>query len=177
MMTEQPEQVDDCPFCDRIARLDYVHEYVGVVTIPPLNPVTKGHLLFVPSTHHEHGTAAAPVQVANAMNAAAHWAYEQGIDANLITNIGRLATQSVPHIHVHFVPRRRDDGLPLPWTPQQRDSIIAPGSNRDIDDVIEFVETRTSRMSPTIRRVLANRLNVEPTADELHRASTELYGE
>ncbi|MEU3978362.1 HIT family protein [Streptomyces bacillaris] len=38
--------------------------------------------------------------------------------ANLITSKGAEATQSVYHLHVHIVPRRDGDNLPLPWTPQ-----------------------------------------------------------
>lgn len=56
-------------------------------------------------------------------------------------------------------------------------SIITPNSNRDIDDIIRYVEQRTTgNMSPTIKRVLANRLNIEPTAAELEQAHEELYG-
>jgi len=36
---------------------------------------------------------------------------------NVITSVGREATQSVFHLHVHVVPRREGDGLALPWTP------------------------------------------------------------
>jgi histidine triad (HIT) family protein len=38
--------------------------------------------------------------------------------ANIITSIGRVATQSVFHLHVHIVPRHEGDGLCLPWTGQ-----------------------------------------------------------
>jgi histidine triad (HIT) family protein len=38
-------------------------------------------------------------------------------DYNLITSGGREATQTVMHAHVHYVPRRRGDGLKLPWSP------------------------------------------------------------
>ena len=34
---------------------------------------------------------------------------------NLITSKGREATQSVFHMHLHLVPRAKDDGLALPW--------------------------------------------------------------
>lgn len=39
-------------------------------------------------------------------------------DFNLITSSGRWATQTVKHLHIHYVPRRKDDGLTLPWTGQ-----------------------------------------------------------
>ena len=34
---------------------------------------------------------------------------------NLITSAGRTATQSVFHLHIHYVPRAYRDGLALPW--------------------------------------------------------------
>jgi histidine triad (HIT) family protein len=39
-----------------------------------------------------------------------------GIDCNIITSVGSAATQTVRHLHVHVVPRRRGDGLQLPWS-------------------------------------------------------------
>jgi histidine triad (HIT) family protein len=36
---------------------------------------------------------------------------------NVITSRGRVATQSVFHLHLHLVPRAEGDGLALPWEP------------------------------------------------------------
>ncbi len=38
---------------------------------------------------------------------------------NIITSLGREATQTVNHLHIHVVPRERNDGLRLPWTDQK----------------------------------------------------------
>lgn len=38
---------------------------------------------------------------------------------NVITNAGRSAGQSVPHFHIHVIPRYEDDGLKLEFPPQQ----------------------------------------------------------
>ncbi|MDZ4232543.1 MAG: HIT family protein, partial [Dietzia sp.] len=110
--------VGNCPFCDRIARGEYDDaEYLWeVVSFEPLNPVTPGHRLFLPRTHALHP---APDEVGDAMAEAERWAKTQGEDFNLITSSGTAATQTVPHIHIHYVPRRPDDGLPLPWTGQE----------------------------------------------------------
>lgn len=40
-------------------------------------------------------------------------------DFNLILNDGSDAGQTVGHVHVHYVPRRKDDGIVMPWTAQQ----------------------------------------------------------
>ncbi|WP_063023925.1 HIT family protein [Nocardia niwae] len=109
---------EGCPFCERIEDDDFEQEYAAtVVRFEPLNPVTPGHMLFVPTWHAEHPSAEA---VRAAMGYASTYASKQGIDFNLITSSGAAATQTIPHVHVHYVPRRLDDGLALPWTGQKR---------------------------------------------------------
>ncbi|WP_218026980.1 HIT family protein [Nocardia vaccinii] len=105
----------DCPFCQRITLGQYVGRVSGVAWFEPLNPVTPGHMLFVPVWHAEHPSAKA---VRNVMFCAAHYAAGRGEDYNLITSSGSAATQTVPHVHAHYVPRREGDGLHLPWTGQ-----------------------------------------------------------
>ncbi|MGC0144445.1 HIT family protein [Pseudactinotalea sp. Z1732] len=120
--SSRPSVTDDalteCPFCDRIQRGDHRDDCGAptVVHFEPLNPVTPGHMLFVPQWHTKHPDADA---VAEAMRSAVRHAEDRGEDFNLITSSGPAATQTVEHVHVHYVPRRADDGLPLPWTPQQ----------------------------------------------------------
>jgi len=90
----------------------------GVIAVfEPLNPVVPGHLLVVPEKHvrdaGDDPTVAAACMDVAATIAKRYKAY------NLITSAGAPATQTVRHLHVHVVPRRDGDGLPLPWTPQQ----------------------------------------------------------
>lgn len=112
----------DCPFCQRIERGMYKSADIpGSIGTPrtacfePLNPVTPGHMLFLPSAHIEHPSVNA---VGVTMAAAERWGEQQDEPFNLITSSGVVATQSIAHIHVHYVPRREDDGLHLPWTGQ-----------------------------------------------------------
>lgn len=107
-----------CPFCQRIDNRDWEQDYAGTVArFEPLNPVTPGHMLFVPMWHAEHPSAEA---VRACMGYAETFAESQRADFNLITSSGPDATQTVPHVHIHYVPRRADDGLALPWTGQHR---------------------------------------------------------
>lgn len=119
-MTDQPTP---CPFCDLINRnlggdynngITFVYRN-DVARLKPLNPVTPGHILFIPTQHVEHPM---PAAVALAMDSAARYGHVRGDDFNLITSSGSAATQTVPHLHVHYVPRREGDGLHLPWTGQ-----------------------------------------------------------
>ncbi|MGA6208096.1 HIT domain-containing protein [Nocardia testacea] len=112
------ENVDGCPFCQRITEQAYEQRYsYEVVRFEPLRPVTPGHQLFVPTRHAEHPDAEA---VRTASGYAVAYAETQGEPFNLITSAGAEATQTIDHIHIHYVPRRAGDGLALPWTGQQR---------------------------------------------------------
>lgn len=111
---------ETCPFCKpNWPNLDIVtRPSVHVRIINPLNPVTDGHVLVI---HDKHTADAAvdPHTAAVLMNAAAEYVRFHQLQANIITSIGPDATQTVRHTHLHVVPRRLNDDLPLPWTPQQ----------------------------------------------------------
>ncbi len=113
----------DCPFCDFIhgdapkpARYD--DRWDGVVAFEPRNPVAPGHTLFVPRLHVEDATEL-PHVTADTIHAASYWAGDLAKPCNLITSVGREATQTVFHLHIHVVPRKEGDGLALPWTGQK----------------------------------------------------------
>lgn len=107
----------ECVFCQRVEGFNFEASYGGrvVVRFPPLNPVAPGHMLFVPGAHAEHP---APRAVRVAMFYAEQYAQTKRRDYNLITSAGAAATMTIPHVHVHYVPRSHHDGLHLPWTGQ-----------------------------------------------------------
>jgi len=110
----------DCIFC-RIAsgraEATVVRDWDDALAIVPLAPVTDGHLLVLPRTHVPDATSD-PAVTANTMLRAAELAAAIGGALNLITSVGAEATQTVWHLHIHYLPREAGDGLPLPWTPQ-----------------------------------------------------------
>jgi histidine triad (HIT) family protein len=111
----------DCVFCpanwDNLSHIPTARRD-DVAIINPLNPVTKGHVLVIAARHTEN--AAQDYDLAGElMRVAAAYVLGAGIQANIITSIGPDATQTVMHTHLHVVPRRLNDDLPLPWTPQQ----------------------------------------------------------
>ena len=109
---------EDCVFCEKAAAILTEH-YRGdlreVVDFEPLNPVTPGHRLFVP-TVHVVDAADVPEIAGVVMLHAARWARTRGEQFNLITSGGSDASQTVFHLHAHYVPRHASDGLSLPWT-------------------------------------------------------------
>lgn len=112
---------ENCPFCLRIDRKEYTPTDISdVVMFEPLNPVTPGHMLFVPERHTtwDYPAVYAAAAAADCMDIAVDYAKNNLENFNIITSCGAYATQTVPHIHIHLVPRRKDDGLHLPWTGQ-----------------------------------------------------------
>ncbi|HEY0690666.1 MAG TPA: HIT domain-containing protein [Kribbella sp.] len=114
-----------CAFCEIMAGrgpADVVAEWPDALAFKPRNPVTEGHTLVVPRTHVRNATVDPMVAGATMANAARLTrrmiSAEQMSGANIITSVGRVATQSVFHLHLHIVPRRDNDGLHLPWTGQ-----------------------------------------------------------
>lgn len=106
-----------CPFCLRVRNGEFIGGDHRAVIFEPLNPVTPGHLLIVPRTHVKDA-AAAPDITAYTYEVAARAAKELGEQFNLITSAGPSATQSVRHLHIHYIPRKEKDGLLLPWSNQ-----------------------------------------------------------
>lgn len=119
---ERGLQMQQCPFCPEAFDFSGFTEPMAhgprVVSFVPLNPVVDGHRLFVPLAHIAHA-AIDPNITGDVFGAAAEYAARNAESYNLITSGGAPATQTVKHMHVHYVPRAPHDGLPLPWTSQQ----------------------------------------------------------
>lgn len=124
----------DCVFCEIVAGrspADVVFYTPHVIGITPLNPVTEGHVIFIPKKHVDDAitdTAATAIT----MKVASRYGKERASSdsMNLITSVGEEATQSVFHLHIHLVPRRFGDLLSLPWTPSRE----VTSSYRSIDE-------------------------------------------
>lgn len=109
--------IEACVFCKKLADNDIEAFAEGVAMFSPLNPVTPGHKLFVHTKHTKHA-GRNPDITAEVFKQAALYAKAQLLPFNLITSAGELATQTVFHLHVHYVPRTKADGLLLPWSLQ-----------------------------------------------------------
>lgn len=111
--------MSDCVFCrilnDSNEPAEIVWSTVNSIGIVPLNPVTEGHVIIVPNVHVSDALEE-PDVTGTTMHDAAWYAKSEGIGpVNFITSVGREATQSVFHLHIHVVPRAENDGLALPW--------------------------------------------------------------
>lgn len=106
--------VSECIFCAIIrgeSPAALVREWDDAIAIVPLGPVVAGHVLVIPKQHVADFSVDPEVSALTMRRAAEIVPYP----ANVITSLGREATQSVWHLHAHIVPRAEDDGLALPW--------------------------------------------------------------
>jgi len=117
--------VDDCPFCAIAAGGEAQHVAAAdelTVAFLDVRPAFKGHVLVIPRTHHQTLADLPPELVAplfaqvRAVSAAMSAAL--GADGSFV-GVNNTVDQSVPHLHVHVVPRTRRDGKAhrLPQTP------------------------------------------------------------
>ena len=77
-------------------------------------PLFKGHVLVVPRGHAATFLDATPAELDAVFGAAQRVAraLEAGLGADgSFLGVNTKVSQSVPHLHVHVVPRRRKDGL------------------------------------------------------------------
>lgn len=108
---------DICIFC-RIAKKEIpsevLYEDEHSVAFLDIDPLFPGHTLLVPKQHSETLTDLPSVQIAPIFEAAQLLtrAVEAAMDAGgSFLGINNRVSQSVPHLHIHIVPRRRKDGL------------------------------------------------------------------
>lgn len=122
---------NDCIFCNKIQNENVAYLGGDVVYFKPLEPVTKGHLLVVPIKHVKDFTEN-PDLTAETMKQASILAGKMK-NVNVIISKGKWATQTIKHLHIHIVPRRKRDMLPLPWMCKH-----PTGYSKDGYDVCDF---------------------------------------
>jgi histidine triad (HIT) family protein len=107
----------DCAFCAIVAGETEAHvvfEDEATLAFLDNRPLFHGHTLLVPREHHEAiwdlpDELVGPL-FANARMLAVAVREAMGSEGVFIAN-NNVVSQSVPHLHVHVVPRNRKDGL------------------------------------------------------------------
>lgn len=91
-----------------------MEETADTVSFLDTRPVFKGHVLIVPRRHVETLADLSPELVGPVFTAAQRHAAAMttalSADGSFVA-MNNTVSQSVPHLHVHVVPRRRKDGL------------------------------------------------------------------
>jgi histidine triad (HIT) family protein len=114
---------EDCPFCAAAAGAPItpvVYESAEVMALFPQNPAALGHTLLIPKKHvtdllaldqaDARALADAVLRVAEAIRRGLR---PDGL--NIILSVGAAASQTVPHLHTHLVPRWHGDQFGDIW--------------------------------------------------------------
>jgi histidine triad (HIT) family protein len=115
--------VTDCTFCDIAAGADtaagaaganLVYEDPGTVAFLDVRPVFKGHVLVVPREHYVTLADLPADQIAPLFGVVQRISVAVpaalGAQGTFVA-MNNIVSQSVPHLHVHVVPRTKGDGL------------------------------------------------------------------
>lgn len=122
-----------CVFCRIVAGespSEQIHEDALTLAFMDIRPANEGHCLVIPKAHHETvfdtppalfgAVASAAAKVARAVRAVVRPGGLSILQAN-----GALAGQTVPHVHVHVLPRRDGDNLLINWDRERTDPVAA----------------------------------------------------
>lgn len=114
---------EDCIFC-KLANgeipTNSIYEDDDFKVILDASPATKGHALILPKDHfdniYEVDDAIAAKIFPLAKKLATHMTKKLGCDGfNILQNNGEAAGQTVFHLHVHLLPRYKDEKAILEW--------------------------------------------------------------
>ena len=129
--------MSDCVFCKiRDGQIPSIKLYEDARTlcIMDINPLNAGHCLVLTRAHAPTLFDADPADLAAAITTAQRVARAQQTalrpdGLNLLQANGAAAFQSVPHFHLHLIPRWTNDGKGFDWTlvPGDRDQIQKAG--------------------------------------------------
>lgn len=112
-----------CIFCKIVAGqipCFKLFEDEATIAFMDINPVNPGHALAVAKGHWPT-VDVIPAEVLGAVARAAQKVAKavmtelKPVGVNLLQANGEGAGQSVPHLHIHIIPRRKGDGVALNW--------------------------------------------------------------
>lgn len=100
-----------CPFCDREGfASQIIQETAEAFVIHARRPLSRGHILILPKKHHadfitltsDEGSAL--MELVRGFSQVLQRAFSS-TGLNVFSNIGVSAGQTIPHLHIHLVPR------------------------------------------------------------------------
>jgi len=136
-----------CPFCEIAAGREASHvvfEDEHTIAFLDNRPLFHGHSLLIPRAHHET-LADLPAELLAALFANAQLLSRAVPEAmgkpGSFVALNNVVSQSVPHLHVHVVPRKPKDGLRGFFWPRTKYE-----SEREMDAVAKRVRSAVGRL-------------------------------
>ncbi len=122
-MTEEGAKCAFCAIIQGGTKAEIIHETDHLISFLDHRPLFRGHTLLVPKLHVRLLSDLPADRVGEFFTEAQRLerAVETGLaaDGSMIL-INNVISQSVPHLHLHVIPRRRKDGLRFWLGPRQR---------------------------------------------------------
>jgi histidine triad (HIT) family protein len=136
----------NCVFCKIVAGTIpsfKLYEDGATLAFLDINPVHDGHALVIAKDHYPTVFEIAPEAFAAAARttakvAKAVYAAVQPDGLNLVQSNGAGAAQSVPHFHIHVLPRRMNDDLLVNWT-------LKPGDKARLAEIAEKIRAQLQK--------------------------------
>jgi histidine triad (HIT) family protein len=130
--------MSDCVFCkirDGQIPATRIYDDERTLVIMDINPINSGHCLVIPKAHAATVWDAEPADLQAAITTAKKVALSirdtlKPAGLNMLQANGPAAFQSVPHYHLHLIPRWENDGKGFDWT-------LVPGDRAHIQSVGE----------------------------------------
>ena len=123
----QAQPTNQCIFCKIVNKeipSKIVYEDDKTMAFLDIKPANPGHVLVVPKEHYQFlpqmpdEDVAKLFEVVKFLTAAVfEVAGAEGVEIR--QRNGAAAGQVVPHVHVHIVPRFKNDGIVTDWTPKE----------------------------------------------------------
>ena len=116
--------MSDCQVCELKKSKDLLYEDKTVFALLHPEPAGIGHIIVAPKKHYQiveqmpDYEFAHLFDIANKLSSAVF----EGIGAqgtNIMIQNGVEAGQGIPHVLLHIIPRRENDGLDFQWPPKQ----------------------------------------------------------
>jgi histidine triad (HIT) family protein len=136
----------DCVFCkirDGVIPSVKVYEDDRTLAIMDISPLNPGHTLVLTKTHAATLFDSSPEDLGAAIVAArtVATAIRQALQPdglNMLQANGAAAFQSVPHFHLHLIPRFTDDGKGFDWK-------LVPGDRAQVAETGERIRAAIGR--------------------------------
>jgi|SRR3989344_1416703 len=139
----------DCSFCSSQEIKDRTITKTDLVRVFPTNiPIVPGHILITSIRHVQtiNELTIEEREAIFALIATLRTALQKIFGAegfNFAWNEGELAGQSIPHVHLHMLPRKPGDGGITKYEP--RDFLYRPGSREvspeaELADVVSLIQ-------------------------------------
>jgi histidine triad (HIT) family protein len=116
-VTERTTSDTECGFCAALRdkqKVTLIHENDHLMSFLDHRPLFHGHVLLIPKIHVLRMSELPEDRVQEFFMEAQR--LEQAVEASFEADgsmilINNVVSQSVPHLHVHVIPRRKKDGL------------------------------------------------------------------